>query len=675
MGRIKANGDAQRSEQLALRSEGDAILGAEVHFFRHDPSAWPALLDTIVELGATHVVTLLPWAEHEPSPGEVDFGSMRPRLDVGAFLDLAAERGLRAAVRIGPRVRADLSLAGLPEHVTFDRAAMARSARGGAVPSPMPPRIFPWPSYSSEAYRAHVRRWFGELSAVLAPRLHPAGIIDAVEIEDAAAVLLRAGAYARDYHPDSVAAFRSFLEERYETPDALSRAWGVRVGRFEDVAPPTRFSAESPRDLPRHLDWARFQERSVASFRAFLKQTLAESGLGRARACAVLDATSLGTPCDPGGAAAELECVGVELTSRASELSTTRRRMSPLALVRARAFARVIVGGSPFGRARTDEDSIACILLAVAFGARDLQLSMAVAHERWWGAPIDFDGAKTPVFERHARLLAALRELDLAKLVHRPEIVVLVPREYLRLARVTHLFGPLGAGILDFVGRSFAEATLEGTFGLAQSVQTEFFEHVAELERGLEGAKLPFAFADVASLASMHGTPRVVCVPTFDFVDDDTRALVELLAQRGARIVEGPVSPTLDGCMNPIRSSSLRTFEPHRFVDAAEALEFFAHLGRELGIHRLPHDPASRAIALPLRDAAGLRAYVLVNPEAKAASIDLAHERGFRDPIEGESFPAEASVSLAAQSARLLVVEPDARRPSRPAAASARRPR
>lgn len=675
MARGKANGETSKSEQLRLGSEGEAILGAEVHFFRHDPSAWPSLLDSIVDLGATHVVTLSSWVEHEASDGAVDFGSMRPRLDVGAFLDLAAEKGLRAIVRIGPRVRADLSLAGLPEHVVFDRAAMARSARGGPVPSPMPPRIFPWPSYSSEAYRAHVRRWFGEVGRVLGPRLAPAGIVDAIEIEDAAAVMLRAGSYARDYHPDSVAAFRAFLEAEYETPEALSRAWGVRIGRFEDVAPPTRFSAAAPRDLPRHLDWARLQEQVVADFRTFLETTLAECGLERARVYSVLDATSLGTPFDTGGAAETLHGVGVELTSRAEELRTTRRRMSPLGLVRARPFARVVVGGSPFGRARSDDDAIACILLAVAFGARDLQLSMAVAHERWWGAPVDVDGTRTPIFERHARLLAALRELDPSRLVHRPEIAVLVPREYLRLSRVTHLFGPLGAGILDFVGRSFAEATLEGNFGLAQSVQTEFFEHVAKLEQGLEDARLPFVFADVTSLASMQGAPKVVCVPTFDFIDDETRELVDALARRGARIVEGPFAPTLDGRMNPIRANGPRTFEPHRFSDAAEAVDFFSSLARELGIARLPHDPASRAVAFPLRDASGLRGYVAINPEASPVTLQLPGEREFRDPVEDETFDEQTAIELRPKSARLLLVESRDVRPSRPPAGRARRAR
>lgn len=675
MGRGKVNEDAPRREQLEIGSEGDTILGAEVHAFRHDPSCWPSLLDALVELGATHVVTLVPWAEHEPSPGESDFGAMRPRLDVGAFLDLAAERGLRAVVRIGPRVRADLSLAGLPEHVVFDRASMARSARGGSVPSPMPPRIFPWPSYASDAYREHVRRWFGEVAAVLAPRLSPAGIVDAVEVEDAAAVLLRAGAYARDYHPDSVAAFRAFLEKRYATPEELSASWGVRIGRFEDVAAPTRFSADSPRDLPRHLDWARFQEHCVADYRAFLRRTLDECGLGRARTCAVLDATSLGTPSDAGAAASVLDRVGVELTSRVEELSTTRRRMSPLATVRTRAFARVIVGGSPFGRARTDEDSLACVLLAVAFGARDLQLSMAVAHERWWGSPIDVDGRRTPIFDRHARLLAALRELQPSRLVHHPDIVVLVPREYLRLARVTHLFGPLGAGILDFVGRSFAEATLEGTFGFGRPIQSEFFAHVGTVERALEGARLPFAFADVAGLSASNVTPRMVCVPTFDFVDDDTRSLVEQLAQRGARIVAGPVAPTLDGAMNPLPNGGPRTFEPHRFADDAEAIDFFVQRARDVGVQRLPHDPASRTVALPLRDPTGLRGYVVVNPDATETRIDLDSERDLRDPVAEELFPARESIPMEPHAARLLLVAGEGRRASRTVPPGARRAR
>lgn len=642
------------SHQLSLLPDGGRVIAAEVHGFRHATSDWPALLAAVRDLGATHVTTLVPWNEVEPRAGDVELGEHRPSMAIGAFLDRIADAGLRAIVRIGPRVRADLGLAGLPDHVVHDRASMARSARGNAVPSPMPPRMFPWPSYASAAYRAHVRRFVGTVAPMLASRLAPNGVIDAIDIEDPGAVIIRAGAYARDYHPDAVASFHVFLEQRYGSIDALCGAWGIAETSFSAVTPPTRFAAGSPRDLPRHLDWAAFQEWLVDDFRAFLRDALADAGLGNAPVSSAIDASAIGVPTDASNASARLNRVGIELATRASEFVAIRRRLSSIVTSTDRPFARVLAGGSPWGRPRRDDDVIATALLSVALGAREIEVSMAVAHERWWGAPIDLDGTKTKSFASTRSLVAALASLGIEKLTAKRDVVVVIPPEYARFVRVTHLFGPLGAGLLDFAGRSFAEATLDSTFGFDRPIQHAFLDRLAALESALDAARIDFAFLDPASARTLDSIPRIAFVPTFQMLDEATSHALADLGSRGTKLVIGPDRPSLGRSMDPI-DSGLRDAEVLGDLEHLAFVDRMRELVAAVGVAPAPHDPDSHARAIALHRGDARAGYVLVNAGETRGEIRLDGDDAWVDPIADESFPAGAPIPVIATSARLVV--------------------
>lgn len=654
---VKVSGDdtdgaKEAPTQLTLRTERDQVISGEVHPFRHSVADWPLLIAQLAGLGLTHVTVLLPWCEHEPSPGVFDFGESKGERNLGGFIDAAGEAGLRVIVRIGPRVRADLGLAGIPEHVVNDRAVMARSARGNPVPSHMPACAFPWPSYSSVAYRGHIRAWLGAVSDTLRARVSPRGVVDVIDIEDASAVLLRAGAYARDYHPDAIIAFRTFLATRYETLGALSAAWGIRVGRFEEVTAPTRFVADSARDLPRHLDWVAFQEWTVDDFRRFLRMSLDAVGLTGAPLSATLDATTVGTPSNPRIASGTLERVGVELSARAYELASVRRRVTSVSASTDRPFVRAIAGGSPWGRTRTDADTPASVLLAVAFGAREIELSMAAEHERWWGAAIGQHGSWNASYEATRRLVTALRGLPIQTLTTRPDVLIVVPPEYVRMTRVMHLFGALGAGTLDFVGRSFTEATLDGTLGFEQPIQHAVFDRLVELEAALDDGHLAFGFVDPAALADLDPAPKLVCIPTFDFLDVATLKAVKTSESRGARILAGPTRPRLDGRMDPWEGVPA-TWEFAASVDS-DAIQ---RLASRLDCRSLPHDSDSVARAYPLMNGRETAAFVAANPST--ADGTLSFDTDTHDPLDDARFVAGAPIPVVAGSVRLLLVARD----------------
>jgi len=672
MGGKRGTGEtAERaSQQLSLQTGRPRVLAAEVHGFRHPKSTWPALLERVRELGVTHVTTLVPWSEVEPRPSEIELGERRPSMAIGEFLDHVATAGLRAIVRIGPRIRADLALAGIPDHVVHDRASMARSARGNPVPSPIPPRMFPWPSYASTAYRAHVRRFVSSIAGELVPRLAPTGIVDAIDIEDPSAVLVRAGAYARDYHPDAVASFRSFVEHRYGSISELSAAWGINETSFSELTPPTRFSAETPRDLPRHLDWAAFQEWLVDDFRGFLRNALVDAGFSSVSLSSALDASAIGVPTDASNASSRLDRVGVELATRATELVAIRRRLSSVAIASMRPFARILLGGSPWGRPRREHDAIASALLAVAFGARELELSMGVSHERWWGAPIDMDGSTTSSFESVRALVAALTELGLERLTTRHDVVIVIPPEYVRFVRVTHLFGPLGAGLLDFAGRSFAEATLDSKFGFERAIQHAFLDRLGALEAALDEARVDFSFLDPESVRSLDVVPKLAFAPTFEMLDESTTAALDELARRGAQVVIGPDRPRLGHSMDPV-NAGLQTATVLGDLAHSDLVRSIVEIASSTSIAPAPHDAASgaRAFALHAHDTkatkdtrGAIAGYVLANAGDTVGGIHLDDASTWTDPLSGETFPPGERIPVIARSARLVVVRSPERR-------------
>ncbi|SEF84584.1 beta-galactosidase [Paenibacillus sp. UNC499MF] len=87
------------------------ILSAAVHYFRLPRAEWAEVLDKSKEAGCNCIETYVPWNWHEEEEGRWDFSGDK---DLGAFLDLCAERGLYVIVRPGPYICAEWDMGGLP---------------------------------------------------------------------------------------------------------------------------------------------------------------------------------------------------------------------------------------------------------------------------------------------------------------------------------------------------------------------------------------------------------------------------------------------------------------------------------------------------------------------------------------------------------------------------------
>ena len=104
-----------RGRRILLDGRPSLVLSGEVHYFRVARDEWADRLDRVLEVGCTCVASYIPWLFHELPDGSIDLtGRTRPERDLGAFIDLCAERGLDFFARPGPFVMAELKNEGLP---------------------------------------------------------------------------------------------------------------------------------------------------------------------------------------------------------------------------------------------------------------------------------------------------------------------------------------------------------------------------------------------------------------------------------------------------------------------------------------------------------------------------------------------------------------------------------
>ncbi len=104
-----------RGRRILVDDTPTMIMAGEVHYFRVARAEWADRLDKLVEIGCTCVASYIPWLFHELADATFDLtGRTRPERDLGAFVDLCAERGLTFFARPGPFVMAELKNEGLP---------------------------------------------------------------------------------------------------------------------------------------------------------------------------------------------------------------------------------------------------------------------------------------------------------------------------------------------------------------------------------------------------------------------------------------------------------------------------------------------------------------------------------------------------------------------------------
>ncbi len=101
------------------------VISGSLHYFRVHPDLWEDRLIKARQLGLNTIDTYVAWNFHSSRRGEFGLDGWR---DLGRFLDLAAEQGLKAIVRPGPYICAEWRNAGLPTWLTAQDGVRLRTS-------------------------------------------------------------------------------------------------------------------------------------------------------------------------------------------------------------------------------------------------------------------------------------------------------------------------------------------------------------------------------------------------------------------------------------------------------------------------------------------------------------------------------------------------------------------
>ncbi|GAC1352105.1 MAG: hypothetical protein NVSMB1_11670 [Polyangiales bacterium] len=633
---VRVMGGEQTTEMIPLRA------GA-MHYFRLDPYSWREGLRALVAMELKLVETYIPWQAHErvedaSTDGE---GARSPQfdftghLDVAAFLREAHALGLKAIVRPGPHINAELTDFGIPERVLWNPACQARTPRQNPVILPAPPRAFPVPSYASRVFLDETARWFAAVGNELRDLVWPKGPIVLVQIDNEGAFYFRDGVYDQDYHPDALTQYRAFLKQRYSTIGELRRVYypnGQREGQsegqreahsdlhadkqtgarelkgggertdahgnerghdqasehsFDTVLPPDQYDVQSADDLPRHLDWAESHEVLLANAFADMQAALARAGLGGVPCFHNLPMGESATPLHPSFVRRDrkgrgLDLIALDYYHSAGDHRAIARRTSELvvaceALDHPAFAAEMGAGAPPFFPPLDERDAAFTVLCAMAYGLRGYNVYMAVERDRWLGSPIDSDGVMRPFAGFWKKLGAAFDRVRFGELLRDTPARLVIPRSIRRLARVMHAFGPVSQALFRVMGGGLRETVLEDAIdfgeGHGEAPPMRAGRMLVAAERALEEEGIAYALVDSGDASIALGDAKWIFLPTSCGVDPKVTDAIRAAARKGAQVTFAPSEPLRDDAFRMLAPSSSRALQGTHLLCADDALD------------------------------------------------------------------------------------------------------
>lgn len=649
-----------------------------MHYWRLERDAWRPAMKELQALGLPIVETYVPWQVHEVAPGNYDFGRVDPKKDLRAFVELAQELGLFVFLRPGPHINSEMTWFGLPERIVYDKACQARSPSQGPVVLGFPPRMFPVPSYASRTFFTEVGRWFEAVANEVRDLIYPNGPIVLLQVDNEASYYFRDAPYDQDYHPDAIEQLRDWVLATHGTLEDAGRAHRTTYAKREDIVAPTRFDVpESGADhaayegLGLHLDWAAFREDLITRAIKDFKELLANVGLTGVPTTHNLPLGEISSPTSLPDLEDVVDLVGLDYYHARREHRVVKRRTLYLAGSSRLPIAPELgVGAPPWFTPLAHEDSLYTAMVAYAYGLRGMCLYMAVDRDRWYGAPIDAQGNPRLEAAGWKRLISALETTSFHTLVRRTPVAILLPREYMRLSRATHLLGPFTPVTIEAVGMSPVEASSEDELGFEGPIQVLWWKMVARFADALSERNVPYVLVDGDVPEARLAQYRALIVPSYDFASRQRWRAITQYAADGGLVIHGPAMPRLDETFTPrpfeVPRDAMRVLVD-RDEDALTAVDALLAKAPELTLD-VAASPASIEVTVHEDSGGAPRVIFVMNPTKEPVRATLTRSGAWADTgggppwtledrMSGESFSFGASVDLSLPAASLRMLE------------------
>lgn len=113
-----------QGEHFMLDGKQFVIRSGEMHYPRIPHQYWRSRLKMARAMGLNTICTYVFWNLHEPKPGQWNFSG---DLDLGRFIEIAGEEGLKVIVRPGPYICTELDFGGFPAWLLKDRSMTVRT--------------------------------------------------------------------------------------------------------------------------------------------------------------------------------------------------------------------------------------------------------------------------------------------------------------------------------------------------------------------------------------------------------------------------------------------------------------------------------------------------------------------------------------------------------------------
>lgn len=539
---------------LNIGGKIEPVYCASVHYWRLDYKLWNKILDNVKKLGFKMIETYIPWQIHELEKGIFDFGEIDKNKDIKLFLELCQSKSIKVIVRPGPHINAEMTYFGYPKRIVLDPEIQALTSFGTPYIMPHFIKQFPVPSYASNKFYEEVAIYFDALAPLLKDKIYPNGPIIAIQSDNETSYFFMLGPYILDYSKDSLSLYKTFLKEKYNRIEELNLKYGTHFESFNDITPPTGFTAKTTKELPYFFDWCEYKEYQIIYANRKIAKMWKDRGIDLPTFHNMpADEQYYLTPYDPSllEESKFINLVGIDCYNTKEEFKEIKNRVRFMNGTSVLPFIPEFGSGSWCWRETTlspDEEEF-IYLYAYMYGLKAANFYMVVERERWQGSPITRTNRKRGEFySLFAKLGRFLADSKLEQMERIREIVII--RDYdlgrLKMLSVIANFPKLPG--LDIPPELF---TARVDLGFKYLHKGGFSEEtwVRHMDQLLEGEKIDFDYANSHISLNKLNKYKVAILPTFDFIDREITAKFLQYVQQGGVLIIGPGIPYLDSNM------------------------------------------------------------------------------------------------------------------------------